>query len=78
VLNRVRVKAVKERWSERFLVYEGWLCIAAGAALVAISEVVLDPDHLDQYLAANRLTVFPAVVGAYSALLGLVIAASAL
>lgn len=69
---------LRERWSEHFLVYEWWLCMAAAATLVAISEVVVGPGRLDSYLATSRFTVFPAMVGAYSALLGLAIAASAL
>lgn len=67
-----------ERWEEHFLAYEARLCLLATAALVLLSECILGPSVLDRYLTANRFTVFPAMVGADSALLGLVIAATAL
>ncbi len=72
------MRGLGECWSKRFLIYERRLCLLATVALIAVSEVIVGPARLDSYLSANRFTVFPAMVGAYSALLGLAIAASAL
>ena len=67
-----------ERWEEYFLGREAKLCLLLTVMLVLLSEWILGPSVLDRYLKANRFTVFPAMVGADSALLGLVIAATAL
>lgn len=67
-----------ERWEEHFLAREAKLCYLAAGALIVVSEAILGPSALDWYLDANRFTVFPAMVAADSALLGLVIAATAL
>jgi hypothetical protein len=72
------VSTFAERWEEHFLAREARVCFLVTAMLVFLSEVVLGPAALDRYLQANRFTVFPAMVGADSALLGLVIAATAL
>jgi hypothetical protein len=72
------VSTLAERWEVRFLAHEAGLCCLTTGLLVAVSEVIVGPGTLDRYLVANRFTVFPAVVGADSALLGLVIAATAL
>ncbi|MFI5037538.1 MAG: hypothetical protein ACHP93_03585 [Solirubrobacterales bacterium] len=58
--------------------YERAVCWLGAVALAVLSEVVLGPRHLDVYLQANRYTVFGSLVAVCGALLGLVIAASAL
>ncbi len=68
----------RDRWEPNFLRNELWACWVLTAVLVVLSEVVLGADQLDDYLDSNRFTVFPAMVGVEGALLGLVIAASAL
>jgi hypothetical protein len=68
----------KDRWEPEFLRNELWACLVVTAMLVVLSEVILRPHRLDDYLDTNRFTVFPAMVGVEGALLGLVIAASAL
>ena len=68
----------REWWEPRFFEYERWASGVGLAALVIGSEVVIGPRHLDSYLDANRYVVFGAIAGVCGALLGLVIAASAL
>ena len=75
---KARASGLAARWEEHFLKFEARLCVLATVALVVVSELLIGPAALDRYLHANRFTVFPAMVGADSALLGLVIAATAL
>jgi hypothetical protein len=64
-------------WERDFLPRERTLCVVLTAALVVLSEGVLRPGRLDDYLAEARFTVFPAIAALLGALLGLVIAAAA-
>jgi hypothetical protein len=68
----------RDRWEPEFLRNELWACWVLTGMLVILSEIILGPDQLDDYLGSNRFAVFPAMVGVEGALLGLVIAASAL
>jgi hypothetical protein len=72
------VQRLGNGWAAHFLACELVLCWLGTAFLIALSEVLLGPRHLNAYLGANRYTAFAAMVGVYGVLLGLVIAAGAL
>jgi hypothetical protein len=71
-------RGLQHRWEPSFLRNELWVCWGLTAALGVLSEVILGAGRLDDYLDQYRFTVFPAMLGVEGALLGLVIAASAL
>jgi hypothetical protein len=71
-------RSLVQRWAESFLFYELLACWLCTAALVVLSETILGPRDLNSYLDAHRYNVFTALSAVFGALLGLVIAASAL
>lgn len=69
---------VRERWEADFLARERLAVLVITGCVIVLSEAVLGPERLNAYLDEHRFAVFPQLAALFGALLGLVLAASAL
>jgi hypothetical protein len=72
------MRRLRDRWEAEFLRNEALVALVFAGAAVVLFEIILDPGRINEYLGANRFTVFPILATLTGALLGLVIAAAAI